>query len=132
MRNCDTSSLGQLVGAVFVHTQCRGQDTTAHQRNACQFKKPLHRPVLAVASMQNRESGIQRNLLYASACLNQKSMGILVKGYQGRGAIVRIIPGIRLNFFHRAGEVIPISCGGNSNQYRVIPCLIHVRDNCVG
>ena len=78
MRNCDTSSLGQLVGAVFVHTQCRGQDTTAHQRNACQFKKPLHRPVLAVASMQNRESGIQRNLLYASACLNQKSMGILV------------------------------------------------------
>ena len=39
--NLHPCGLGQLVGAVFVHAQCRGQHTAAHQRDTRQLKEAL-------------------------------------------------------------------------------------------
>ena len=65
------SDKAELVSAVFVHAQSRRQYAAPHKRNARQFKKALHRPILSILTMKDGKGSVQTNLLH-SPCPNTR------------------------------------------------------------
>ena len=127
--NLHPCSLGQLVGAVFVHAQCRGQHTAAHQRDTRQLKEALHRPVLSVPTVEDRERGVQVDCLYIPRPKHQEGRGAPIRAHDGRNTGFRIMPSVAFNAVHRAGVVEPIARLGNAHHHRLIPALSHVPEN---
>ena len=57
-RYCNTASRHQLMGAVFIHAECRSEHAAANNRNADQRKQSLHRAIFAIFSMKHRQRQI--------------------------------------------------------------------------
>lgn len=106
---CHPSSLHQLVSAVFVHAQSRRQYAAPHKRNARQFKKALHRPILPILTMKDGKGGVQTNLLHSPLSKYQESRFASVRQHHGGSADFRVKPSVIFDILNRPGVGIPVA-----------------------